>query len=785
MLIIKKLNKIYDQTKERPFSVLQDINLSFNSKGFYTILGKSGSGKSTLLHLLAALGTYTSGSITYQGFELKQFTEEEKSSYLKEHVALIFQDFNLIERMTVFENMQLACELSHPTLHFNDMKLKITSALAEVGLSDFITKDTNTLSGGEKQRLAITRALVKDAKIILADEPTGNLDSVNAKVILDLLKKVSVNHLVIMVTHDESYAENYSDYIIRLFDGKTDTVLPSEIEVHEKITVKKDKTWALSFRFALNYIMSEKRRLIMTMMVFLISLSFIIFASLYLNYDVTEATLRTFESEHIQDIDFVKGLSDQLGSFTSTELDQLSNMFDESSFYLSYRMRSADSFSDPLIILGYPTENSPQNTLSVYKVIIMSDGSNFLMIEGASDFSYGKVLITDYLADQLISYHQNLDDMSDLIGYSLYDESHIPLIVSGIIQTDYKDMMAQYEHHEINLNTFLRLQREVYTNLYMSHATYRDALSVMSRVPLAAVDGIQMDVMFASNQITTTQSIIGSLPVEDDEILVSLNSVDQYISKDLLPSYLNNHLDEILPLIGTSIEIQYKDPSLGTKTYIVSGIINDFDDHAGYSLMVTQDEYNRLVYDNPGSLKERSLFVKIAESERDDFIIYATNQGYIHKTMYSSQLYALGEGIGVSSVIIMSLSFVLIFIGALLMYAFMSVHLFSHQKEIGILLSLGMRKMQLREIYTLIWGILLFISFILSIGIGYVIIYLLNQSLRDYWSILIKVFYMSGQTILYALIASIIYLVIATLLSLRKVMALEPINIIKGIQPSK
>jgi len=291
--------------------------------------------------------------------------------------------------------------------------------------------------------------------------------------------------------------------------------------------------------------------------------------------------------------------------------------------------------------------------------------------------------------------------------------------------------------------------------------------------------------MFASNQITTTQSIIGSLPVEDDEILVSLNSVDQYISNDLLPSYLNNHIDEILPLIGISIEIQYKDPSLGTKTYIVSGIINDYDDHAGYSLMVTQDEFNRLVYDNPGSLKERSLFVKMSESQRDDLIIYATNQGYIHKTIYSSQLYALGEGIGVSSVIIFSLSIVLISIGALLMYAFMSVHLFSHQKEIGILLSLGMRKKQLREIYTLIWGILLFISFILSIGIGYVIIYLLNQSLRDYWSILIKVFYMSGQTILYALIASMIYLVIATLLSLRKVMALEPINIIKGIQPSK
>lgn len=777
MIRICKLKKTYNNS----IHVLNNINLQFKSQGFYTILGKSGSGKSTLLHLIAALDTYTSGSIAYQGKELNSFSDEERSNYIREDIALIFQDFNLVERLNVYENMLLACELSHPKLSKEDMEHKIFYALSVVSLQDFIHKDTHTLSGGEKQRLAIARALVKDAKIILADEPTGNLDSSNAMIILDLLKKVSLNHLVIMVTHDEAYANTYSDHIIRLVDGKTDDIISHDEERGENLTHKNPMMHGLSLRFALNYILSQKKRLILTMLVFVISLSFVIFASLYLTYDIKEATLRTFESENVLDIDFLKQ-DNLIGSFTSDDLDDLSHMFPKSKFYLSYRMRIEDTLADPLFSLGYISEGAVYDTLSIYKAVIMNDGSDLDVIYGSSDLSYGKVIITDYMADQMITHYVDFDNLDELVGYTIiHDDLFVPLTISGIIETDYKLMIDDYNHADINLSSLLFKQRETYTTFYMSEGTYQDALSLIEYVTLSQSGGYQFDIKFSSHLIPISLPIIGTLPVSDDEILVSLSQVDTYIDSNLIPSYLSDHLDVVQDLIGTEIEIDYVSDLLGSKTYTVTGIINDFGEDVTFSLMVSQDEFNTLVYENNESQKERSLYVIMSSDERTHLISYMIDQEYSHQSAYSQQLYMLAEGIEISSVIILSISLVFLSIGGLLIYSFMSMHLLSHQKEMGILLSLGMRKKQILEIYSMIWGIMLFFSFMMSLGIGLIVIHLTNQSLRSYWSILIKVFYMNGFTILYAFVASMIYLMIAIMLSVKKVMRIEPINIIKGI----
>ena len=214
MIKVEKLTKSYKIGK-RKITPISNVSFTLGETGFVFITGKSGSGKSTLLNMISGLDNLTSGDVIIGDKQFSKFTPQDYVNYRNNYLGFIFQDFHLIKELTVYQNVELALSIKGEK---NDALIK--STLEKVGLKDYHDRYSNELSGGQKQRVAIARALVKNPKIILADEPTGNLDSKTSIQILKLLKKISKTNLVVIVSHNLEDAYNYADRIIELSDGK-------------------------------------------------------------------------------------------------------------------------------------------------------------------------------------------------------------------------------------------------------------------------------------------------------------------------------------------------------------------------------------------------------------------------------------------------------------------------------------------------------------------------------------------------------------------------------------
>lgn len=215
MIKITDLNKIYTSRKKGKCHALKDVNLSLPDSGFVFVLGKSGSGKSTLLNLIGGLDSLTSGKITVNGNDLSDFSENDFCNYRNTHVGFIFQDYHLINSLTVYENVALSLRLKDEGGEEN----KVKAALEKVGLAGYEARYPQELSGGEQQRVAIARALVKRPQVILADEPTGNLDTLTARAVMEILKELSSHCLILIVSHNINDANTYADRIIELSHG--------------------------------------------------------------------------------------------------------------------------------------------------------------------------------------------------------------------------------------------------------------------------------------------------------------------------------------------------------------------------------------------------------------------------------------------------------------------------------------------------------------------------------------------------------------------------------------
>lgn len=217
MLQLKEIVKDYG-SDETIVHALKGVTLSFRNSEFVAILGPSGCGKTTMLNIIGGLDRYTSGDVLINGKSTTIFKNNDWDAYRNNYVGFIFQNYNLINHQTILENVELAMTLSGITA--KERKARATEALAKVGLDGQLHKKPNQLSGGQMQRVAIARALVNNPEIILADEPTGALDSKNSVQIMDILKEIAKERLVIMVTHNDDLATEYSNRIIKMLDGE-------------------------------------------------------------------------------------------------------------------------------------------------------------------------------------------------------------------------------------------------------------------------------------------------------------------------------------------------------------------------------------------------------------------------------------------------------------------------------------------------------------------------------------------------------------------------------------
>lgn len=264
MLQLKDIVKKYN-TGGTEVEVLKKVNISFRESEFVSILGASGSGKTTLLNIIGGLDKYSSGDMLLMGRSTKEFTDRDWDSYRNGTIGFVFQSYNLIGHLSIIENVKLALSISGESNKENDLKAK--KALEDVGLGDHLHKKPNQLSGGQMQRVAIARALVTDPKIILADEPTGALDSKTSVQIMELIKEISKEKLVIMVTHNPELARIYSDRIVSVKDGEIieDTKPYIEQEGNNGYELKKTAmVFSSSIKSSFKNLLTKKFRSLMT-----------------------------------------------------------------------------------------------------------------------------------------------------------------------------------------------------------------------------------------------------------------------------------------------------------------------------------------------------------------------------------------------------------------------------------------------------------------------------------------------------------------------------------------
>ena len=217
MLKLENVSKIY-YTNGIVATGISKVNLELNIGEFVVITGESGSGKSTLLNVISGIDSYEEGEMYINGKETSHYTEKDFEEYRKKYIANIFQSFNLINSYTVYQNVELVLLLNG--YKRRQIKKKVLDIIDKVGLTKFKNTKVSKLSGGQKQRVAIARAIVKDTPIIVADEPTGNLDTKSAYEIIELLKNVAKDKLVVIVTHNIEQVEKYATRIIKMHDGR-------------------------------------------------------------------------------------------------------------------------------------------------------------------------------------------------------------------------------------------------------------------------------------------------------------------------------------------------------------------------------------------------------------------------------------------------------------------------------------------------------------------------------------------------------------------------------------
>ncbi|NLJ97167.1 MAG: ABC transporter ATP-binding protein, partial [Clostridiales bacterium] len=353
MLQIKNISKQYI-TGELTQNALSDVSLNFRDNEFVAVLGPSGSGKTTLLNIIGGLDRYDSGDLIINGISTKKYKDRDWDSYRNHTIGFVFQSYNLISHQSILANVELALTISGVSIM--ERRRRAKEALIKVGLGDQLHKRPNQMSGGQMQRVAIARALVNNPDILLADEPTGALDSETSVQVMELIKEIAKDRLVIMVTHNAELAGEYANRIVRLRDGKIiDDTNPLEIDETEleepkhKNMGKASMSFLTALSLSFNNLRTKKGRTILTSFagsIGIIGIALILSLSTGVNNYINKIQRDTMVSYPItieaQSFDFASMMDSGREHF-SEEIDHELDGVYSNSFYLEMASKSVSS----------------------------------------------------------------------------------------------------------------------------------------------------------------------------------------------------------------------------------------------------------------------------------------------------------------------------------------------------------------------------------------------------------------------------------------------------------
>ena len=692
MLELKNVSKSYKNIK-----VLNNVNIKFREKEFVSILGPSGSGKTTLLNIIGGLDKYDEGDLIIDGVLTKNFKESDWDNYRSKKIGFIFQNYNLINHLTAFENVELAL-----LVNGKKNKSKVIDTLKKVGLENEMNKLPNELSGGQMQRVAIARSIINENDIILADEPTGALDSKTSIEIMKILKEISRNKLVIMVTHNVELANIYSDRIIEINDGK---IIKDTKEYNDcsKESVKKSKKMSMSFLTSLylsfrNLLTKKGRTFLVSFAgsigIFGISLILSLSSGLnnyiknteneYLsNYPIT-----IYKNNEILNFDLnlkeIKGSPDKITAYNDIASNYINdnkkynNLHDFKKYVDSGLLNKYAKFITYDYNLEFQLYNNYEKVTSIYKAL--SDDE----IKENYDLVYGSVPKNKNEIVLIVDKNNVIND-SILYSLGIKDKNELSIIYEKIKNNESVNLEEEYNFDELLKGEYkLILNTDYYVKEKNNYVDKSNDISYMKKIIDNGMTIKIVGILKPKNDYEIN-NVIG-YKVELSKYIIQKNRLS-IIGKDQLNSRniniltnkkfdnLNNTFDNMVNILG----------------------INDLDNPDSISI------YFNSLSDKNSIIKEIDNYNK----NHNEKITYIDNIKTILNTITNI--------VNSISYILVGLVFVSLIVSSLLIAIITYISVLERKKEIGILKSLGASRKDIKRIFnseTIIEG---FISGVIGI----------------------------------------------------------------------
>lgn len=699
MLELKNIKKSY-QTGTFTQQALKGINLEFRKNEFVAILGASGSGKTTLLNIIGGLDRYDSGDLIINDKSTKKFKDNDWDSYRNNCIGFVFQSYNLIGHISVLENVEMGMTLSG--INHKKRRDKALEVLGKVGLSQHIYKKPNQLSGGQMQRVAIARALANNPDIILADEPTGALDSTTSVQIMDLIKEIAKDKLVIMVTHNAELASNYASRVITLKDGElvSDS---NPIKTDEKNTKKfKIRRTAMSYVTALKLsfknILSKKGRTLLT--AFASSIGIIGIALILSLSNGFDIQIKKFERDTLSVMPIM--IQEQSMNMDENTMEQL-------------RLENTDSSTDfPDSLVVYPKESMVNQVMHINK--ITEDYINY--IEKIDNDFIGGVSYTRTTGLNLIAENQNLYKPFQLtyLNSMVYPRKFGTDVSKNIIEETFDLLYGKIPESKNELllviNSKNNLDKELLETLGFD--TTKGAIAfeeIMNKEyklifnddyykELSSYFTLNTDFesLYKSNH-SMTLKIVGIVRGKEEKKIIAANSSGIMYTEELVNYVISKNKDSKIVKVQSNVDYNVltgekfsEDETGQTTKKTVLGYLGQSSVPVGVNIYPKDFDSKEEI------LKYLDAYNK--DKKNEDRILY-TDMGAMISSLSGNVMSAV-------TIVLIAFSAISLIVSSIMIGIITYISVLERTKEIGILRALGARKKDITRVFnaeTLIIGI--------------------------------------------------------------------------------
>ena len=708
MLELKKIKKDY-KTGDFIQHALKNIDLSFRENEFVAILGPSGSGKTTLVNIIGGLDRYTTGDLIIDGKSTKKFKDKDWDAYRNHAVGFIFQSYNLISHISVLENTMMGMTLSG--VSFRERKRKALELLDKVGLKDHAYKKPNQLSGGQMQRVAIARALANDPKIILADEPTGALDSKTSMQIMELIKEISKDKLVIMVTHNKELAENYASRIVNMKDGEIigdSNPIDNNVKTGNLKITKTSMSFLTALKLSFENIKTKKGRTILTSFassIGIIGIALILSLSNGFNIEV-----ENFEQDSLSQSPIM--ITNQTVQMDENTLNELKGDNEKEKYPSEKMVYSKNDISDTIIHTNKITDDyvnyiDKMDMDNISGISYLKGTNTILLSKNGDDYKFLNDNSSSFTSN-ILPYSPSdslIDKNYDVLAGKVTDEAGLVLFVdsynrisSSLLESLGLDDSASFEdilNKEIKVIFNDDYYKKINGNFIVENdleKLYDSEESVSIKI-MAIVRGKEdKELITGSSGLYYTSALAGevisknkdSLIVKEQEKLdynvLTHQKFDENTTKDSVLGYLGA---DVLPM---AIYIYPKD--FDTKDKITDYL----------------DEYN--------------------DGKDEEDVIQYTDMAEMISSLSGNIMDAI-------TIVLISFSSISLVVSSIMIGIITYISVLERTKEIGVLRALGARKKDITRVFNAETFIIGVFSGLLGVAIAYLLTIPTNKIIED------------------------------------------------------